>query len=212
MEILYIEAKRKNLNASLLKSEIKKLPRILNLAYIIQYKDLIKKIKKQLESNHIQVKKVQQVLGCSKINSKIPLFFIGDGKFHLINLYSQNQNVYYLNIFKEQKIKKISKKEIEKIKINKKVCLMKFLNAKKIGLLVTTKPGQENLDCAINFKKILSKGDKISYIFVSNNIDINQFQNFDIDFWVNFSCPGLKQDSKEIINYSEAQKILNHHK
>ena len=208
MEILHIEARYKNLKVDILKSEIKKLPRILNLVYIIQYKDAISKIKKQLESNQIQVKKVQQVLGCSKINSKIPLFFIGDGKFHLINLYSQNPNIYYLNILKEKKIKKISKKEIEKIKINKKICLIKFLNAKKIGLLVTTKPGQENLDCAINFKKILIKRGKIPYIFISNNIDINQFQNFNIDFWVNFSCPGLKQDSKEIINYLEAQEIL----
>jgi len=208
MEILYIEAKRKNLKTNILKSEIRKLPKILNLGYIIQYKDLAKEIKKQLELNKIHIEKFQQVLGCSRIDPKIPLFFIGDGKFHLINLYSQNSNIYYLNILKDQKIKKISKKEIEKIRINKKVCLIKFLNAKKIGLLITTKPGQENLNSAINFKKILSKKNKIPYIFISNNIDINQFQNFEIDIWVNFSCPGLKQDSKEIINYTETKRIL----
>lgn len=96
MKVLYIESKLKNLNLDLSKSEIAKLPKKLFLAYTIQYKDIIQLIKKTLESNKVKVTQIQQVLGCSKINTKDPVLLIGAGRFHAINLYTQAPNVYIL--------------------------------------------------------------------------------------------------------------------
>ena len=64
--ILYIPAIQKNLNIKLSKSEIKKLPKELFLAYSIQYRELAEYIKKQLEKEKIKVQSFKQVLSFKK--------------------------------------------------------------------------------------------------------------------------------------------------
>ncbi len=66
---------------------------------------------------------------------------------------------------------------------------MKFLNAEKVGILISTKPGQENLKRAIELKKRLK--DKKFYLFLCNEIDARQFENFDIQAWINTGCPRM---------------------
>jgi len=200
---LYIPAIQKNLKLALSKAEIKKLPKKLFLAYSIQYQDLAKQIKTQLEKNKIQIQKFQQVLGCSKVNTKLPILLISTGEFHAQNLYLQTPILYKLE---NKKIIRIPQAEINKLKAKKRTALIKFLKAERIGILVTTKPGQENLKQAEALKQKLIKKGKQAYIFISNNIDINQFENFNIDSWVNTACSGLAMDNTEIINIDELPK------
>jgi diphthamide biosynthesis enzyme Dph1/Dph2-like protein len=205
VKVLYIESKLKNLeDFRLSKEEIAKLPKTLFLAYSIQYKSLAIIIKKQLEEIKIKVTNTQQVLGCSKVNTKDPILLIGAGRFHALNLYLQNSEVYILD---NNKITKISENEINSLKSKRRSALLKFLSAESIGILVSSKPGQENLDLAIKLKQKLIKKGKNAFIFISNNIDINQFENFQIDSWVNTSCSGLTHDNPNIINYSEIPKF-----
>ena len=198
--ILYIPAIQKNLNINLNKTEISKLPKKLFLAYSIQYKSLAEKIKKQLEANKIKVEGFQQVLGCSKIKTNFPVLLISTGKFHAQNLFMQTPILY---ILENDKIARISDNEINKIKAHKKTALLRFLNADRIGILVSTKPGQENLDKAAELKEKLEKQGKQAYIFISNNIDISQLENFPIDSWVNTACSGLSMDNPNIININD---------
>ncbi len=202
MKLLFIESKQKNFPDKVSIIEIKKLPKKLFLAYSIQYKDLAIKIKKQLEKEKIKVEKFQQVLGCSNIynKDKLPVLLIGSGEFHLINLYLQSPIIYKLE---NNKIMRIQDSDIKRFTAYRKSALIKFLSAKSIGILVSTKPGQENIQKATDLKKILEKKQKSVYIFISNNIDISQFENFDIGSWVNTACPGLSFDNPDIINYSE---------
>ena len=202
MKILFIESKQKNLPDKITYSKIKKLPKKLFLAYSIQYKDLATRVKEQLIKNKIKVEKFQQVLGCSNISNKnkLPVLLIGSGEFHAINLYLQSSGVY---ILENNKIRKIPDIDIKKIKAHKKAALLKFLAADNIGILVSTKPGQENLKKATSLKQKLEKKNKKAYIFLANNIDITQFENFQIDSWVNTACPGLSFDNPNIIPYSE---------
>ncbi len=203
MKTLFIPAKLKNLNINLSKKEISKLPKKLLLLYTIQYQGLAEQIKKQLEADNIIISGPEQVLGCSKINTKLPLLLISTGDFHARNLYLQSPIIYML---KNNKIIKIPKSEINKLKTQKKTALIKFLNAEKIGILVSTKPGQNNLNLALKLKEKLQKrykSQKQVFIFISDNIDINQFENFQIDSWVNTACPGIAVDKPAIINYDE---------
>jgi len=202
MKTLFIEARLKNLNVNLDKQEIAKLPKTLFLAYSVQYKNIIPLIKKQLENNKIKITKMQQVLGCSKVNTKDPILLIGQGRFHAINLYLQAPSIFVLE---NNKITKISEQEIEKVKNKRKAALLKFLHAENIGIIVSTKPGQENLAIALKIKqKLESKyNDKKFYMFLSNNIDLSQFENFNIQSWINTACPGLANDNSAIINYEE---------
>ena len=202
MKLLYIPTIQKNLNIEISKKEIKKLPKKLFLAYSIQYKDLAILYKKELEKNKVRVEKFQQVLGCSKISNPkhLPILLISTGKFHAQNLYLQTPILY---ILKNNKIVKISQSEVNKLKAYKKTALIKFLGADRIGILVTTKPGQENLNKASVLKKKLEKQGKEPYIFISNNIDISQFENFNIQSWVNTACSGLSMDNPNIINIQD---------
>jgi len=205
MKILYIQAKQNNLSIKLNKSEISKLPKSkgLFLAYSIQYKGLAESIKKQLKANHIKIIKFQQVLGCSKVNTQLPILLIGSGRFHAQNLMLQSHNGLY--ILENNKIIKISDKEIQELKAKRKTALIKYLKADKIGILVSTKPGQENLNQAIKLKEKIEKqnNQKKVFIFMSNNIDASQFENFNIDVWINTACAGLSMDNASIINVSE---------
>jgi len=201
MKILYIESKLKDSeDFNLPALEIAKLPKTLFLAYSIQYKSLAQKIKTQLEKNKIKIDSFVQVLGCSKINTKYPVLLIGAGRFHALNLYLQSSEVY---ILENNKIAKISKEEIQKLENKRRAALLKFLSAESIGILVSSKPGQENMNVAIKLKEKLTSEGKKAYIFISNNIDIAQFENFQIDSWVNTSCPGLSYDNSNILNYSQ---------
>lgn len=202
LKILYIEAKS-NLNFQLPIKEIKKLPKELILLYSIQYKTLAKSIKKQLELNKIYVSKFQQVLGCSKIKTSSPVLLVSTGKFHAQNIYLQAPIIY---ILENRKITQISQEEINKLKIQRKTALMKFLNAGNIGILVSTKPGQNNLKKAIELKNKLKNKRKQAYIFLSNNINTNEFENFPVDSWINTACEGLVYDNHNIVNMNEILK------
>lgn len=202
-QILYIESKQ-NLDQDfkIPPSQLKKLPKNILLLYSIQYRPLAQAIKTQLTSNKININGFQQVLGCSKISNpkNLPILLISTGKFHAQNLYLQSQEIYLLY---NNKITRISNKEINKLKTKRKTALMKFLNAETIGILVSTKLGQENLAKTIKLKKALIKENKQPYIFLANNISTDQFENFQIDAWVNTACPGLAYNNPNIINMGE---------
>jgi 2-(3-amino-3-carboxypropyl)histidine synthase len=202
-KVLYIEAKKRNLYVELNKEEIQKLPKAIFLAYTIQYQDIAESIRKQLASNGISVKKFQQVLGCSKIFADLPILFIGSSKFHATNLFLQSDNLF---ILENNQIFKISENEINILKAKRKSAFINFLNSNKLGILVTTKFGQENLKEAIKIRGLLNKKSKKAYVFISDLIDVNQFENFDIGSWINTACPGLALDNSKIINLSELPK------
>jgi len=205
MKVLYIESKLKNKNFSLTEKEIDKLPKEIYLFYTIQYKGIAESIKKILEKK-ITLLGFQQVLGCTILGYKkdSAVLLISSGRFHALNLFSQFNKIF---VFENNKIIKIPNEEIKKFRLKRKAALIKFLRAKKIGILVSTKIGQSNLNLALSLKQKLEKSGKECYIFLSNKIDINQFENFDIESWVNTACSGLILDSPAIINYYEILKI-----
>jgi len=199
MKIMFIEAKRK-LDINTDKINLNILPKKVFLAYSIQYKELAEKIKKRLGK---KVAEFRQVLGCSEIKSSHPILLVGSGKFHAINLALQDNIVY---ILEGNKVNKLDKQEIEKIKARRKAALSKFLSADKIGILVSVKPGQENLKKALNLKKKLKKKGKETAIFLADNIDLAELENYNIESWLNTSCPALSLDAR-VINMHELGQI-----
>jgi len=51
------------------------------------------------------------------------------------------------------------------------------------------------------------KNKKQAFLFVSDNIDVSQFENFDIDSWVNTACKGISVDKTSVINRDELPKL-----
>jgi diphthamide biosynthesis enzyme Dph1/Dph2-like protein len=210
MKVLFIETKKKLGEIPSL-SSLTRLPRELFLAYSIQYKSLAEVIKRQLESKGHKIAGFQQVLGCSKLklNKKIDILLIGTGRFHALNLALQNTGRVF--VFDEGNISEIKQEEIELLKKQKRIQLNKFVLANKLGILISTKPGQENLAKSEQLKEIIRKKypEKNVYFFISNNINVNEFENFYIDFWINSACAGLINDSPKIANIDDILEFLS---
>jgi len=199
MRVMFIEAKRKS-DLNIDKINLKILPDKIFLAYSVQYKNLAEKLKKKLGT---RITGFKQILGCSKLKTKHPILLIGSGKFHAIQLALQNNTVY---ILEGDNINKLATKEVEKIKLKRKASISKFLAAEKIGILVSTKPGQENLKSALKLRKKLEKKEKEVVIFLADNINLEELENYNIDSWINTACPALTFDSR-VINISTVHKV-----
>jgi len=196
MKILFIPAKSKaKVNSRRILELSKNLPKKIAIVYSIQFKDIALEVKEILsKTNNIIL--FAQILGCSKpkINAEA-ILLIGSGKFHAVSLaYETNLPVFVLQ---KDSLEQISKSDLEIIEKKNKSAYLRYLNADKIGILVSAKPGQNQLKKAMDFKK---KTDKKSYLFLCNNINSNEFQNFQIDSWVNTACPRLDMDSSAIID------------
>ncbi len=208
MKVLFIESKKKLKKDEVLNVENikKKLSKEVHILYTIQYKNIAEKIKKQLGNRVIAF---NQIIGCSKVNPKGTLLLIGSGRFHALNLaLTTNKEIY---VYESGKIKKITEQEIKKLRRREKGKLSRFLSSGKIGLLISIKPGQNNLDKAKKFKKKLENRfpEKSFYVFLVDTINIQELENFSVDFWINFACPGLQFDSEKLMNYEKIVSFLN---
>lgn len=166
------------------------------LCYSNQFIELAKKLEKKIGKEIIFK---TQVLGCSipKFPKEVEaILIIGQGKFHSVSLAYESKLPTY--ILENESIAKIKEEDILKLEKKERGMYLKFLNSDKIGILVSTKPGQQQLKKAIEFKKNLK--DKKSYLFISNDLDISEFENFGINCWINTACPRMDLTQSSIIN------------
>jgi len=199
MRIMFIEARRK-FNLDVDKINLKILPDKIFLAYSVQYKNLAEKLKKKIGT---RISGFKQILGCSKLKTKHSILLIGSGKFHAIQLALQGNEVY---ILEGDNINKLGKKEMEKIKFKRKAAISRFLAAEKIRIFVSTKPGQENLKSDLKLRKKLEKKEKEVVIFLADNINLEELENYNIDSWINTACPALTLDSR-IVSIHELKTL-----
>jgi diphthamide biosynthesis enzyme Dph1/Dph2-like protein len=203
MKTLFIPAK---INSEVNENKIKalKLPKNIAIAYSIQYKDIATKIKEILSGKY-KITEMIQTLGCSKpklSKDTQAILLIGSGRFHAISLALESGLPIY--ILESNELTRISKEETDSLKKKKLASYMNFLNSEKVGILVSIKPGQEKLKKALALKSKLKN--KKCYLFLSNETDIGQFENFnDINSWVNTACPRLDFDSS-VINIDDLEK------
>ena len=178
----------------------KKLPKNISIAYSIQFKDIAHNVRKVLSDKH-KITSIVQVLGCSNprfTKETQAVLLIGSGKFHAISLaFESKLPVYILN---SDGLEKVADEDIKKLEIKHKAALLKFHNAEKVGILISTKPGQQKFLSALKLKE--KYRDKKFYLFINNDINIKEFENFRIDTWVNTACPRLDYDYP-IINIIE---------
>ena len=180
-----------------------KLPKEIAIFYSIQYKTQANQIKKILSKNHI-ITKFSQTLGCSthKIsqNTKV-ILLISNGRFHAISLAIQSKIPVY--IYNLSKLEQISNKEIKDYQNKKKGAYLNYLNSGKIGILISTKPTQQNFNQAIK----INITNKNQYYFLANNINIQEFENFpQIKSWINTACPRMDMNSSKIINIKDVEQ------
>ena len=216
MKTLFIETRRKSKDSEINLSILDKLPgKTISLAATIQYIDLIPKIKSYLESLSKKVIIKQgahhkaHILGCNSTaldKTSDTLLIITDGKFHAINNAIQLQKPIF--VFNTKTLDKITQAEIDTHNAKTLTKQKKFLSAKFVGLLVSTKHGQHHKQIYKIKEKIQALNKKV-YIFESNSINTAEFENFpQIQIWINTACFGLARDDIQIINLQDVTQFL----
>ncbi|MBI2044479.1 diphthamide synthesis protein [Candidatus Pacearchaeota archaeon] len=196
---------RRKISGSKISAISKSLPKNLAVAYSVQFQEIAGQIKEKLSESHI-ITYFTQVLGCSKPNfpkNTEAILLVGSGKFHAIGLAFETKIPVY--ILTENKMERITEEETKKLEERHKVHLLKFLHSEKIGVIISNKPGQERLRRALEVSK---KTEKKTYFFLSNNVELKEFENFGLDCWINTACPRMDFD-RSLINLTE---IENHFK
>ncbi len=137
------------------------------------------------------------ILGCSEYEPVGELnLFIGSGKFHPLALKGKT---YFLNLEKNR-FEDLSG-EIMKEEMKKAAKVSKFKNAKKVGILVSTKPGQFYK----NYKQLedkFRKQGKKTRILIFDMITNEKLMGLDYDVYVNTACPRILDNpfDKPVVN------------
>lgn len=182
-------------------SELNKLKGSFAICYSNQFVDVANEIFQRIK-NRISIK--LQILGCSspKFPSKTDfILFVGEGEFHSVSLAYESKLPTYNLI--GNKLEKVDSKKVLKMEKKERGNYLKYLNSRKIGVLVSLKPGQERFKRALEFKK---KSDKKCYLFLGNNLNPFEFENYGIDCWVNSACPRMDLEGISLININKLEK------
>ncbi len=235
MKVLFLDApydQKVVLSAEVFESLQKNNFKVVGIYASVQFVHLIEEVRRQLQEWGIEAltskpdraHKQAQILGCNidglnlseGNNSKIQAYlYIGDGKFHPLALL-YGQRTFSKDDFKPvlcfdpitKNIGVLTFEEVKKILKRYKASMMKFINSKKIGVIITLKPGQEHHRAA----RLLEKKyhNKKFYYFVDDKISFEQLENFPfIDLWINTACPRIGLDDnlsfrKGVININDA--------
>jgi len=197
---------------------IKRLPSSLVLVMPVQFLPFQETVKKQLESAGKKVILFKsrhgfypgQILGCDvfKFSGKYDAFlYIGDGKFHpTALLYENEQPVYAYNPFTD-KLEEYDHKFLEKVKQRRQGQLAKFFSSKIVGILVTTKPGQNHSPAVDVLRERLEKVGKQVFVFLADEINFSSLDNFNfVQVWINTACPRIVEDFK-CLNLSDLSLV-----
>ena len=158
-----------------------------------------------------------QVLGCDssaadKLASKVDaIIYFGGGEFHPLGIKS-NKPIFAVNPYARSAAQ--INDLIEKKRKKESGMLIAASQAKRIGILASTKPGQFNLRAAENAKKkLLAVGVQQVSILVGNEFDFDSIKDFNsFDAYITAACPRLIDDAerldKPILNLAQLPKLL----
>lgn len=208
MKTIFISAKIKNEPNydEVIKLIEKEIPeKKLSLCYSNQFIDIARKVKGLLGDRVIHR---TQVLGCSR--PKFPreveaILIVGEGKFHSVSLAYESKLPTYM--LEDGRIIKILNEDVKKMEQKERGMYLKYLNSKKVGVLITNKPGQQRLKSALDYFHNLK--DKKGYMFIANDLNTKEFENFQIDCWVNTACPRMDLTDGSILNLEKLQELEN---
>jgi 2-(3-amino-3-carboxypropyl)histidine synthase len=185
----------------------------IGLVTSIQHREAIEKAKSFLEEKGKKAVIGGQILGCwslaaKSIEDKVDAFlFIGSGSFHPLALKDCSRPVYSMNI-EMQRVEKIDISAWEK---RRWADIYRARDAKTIGILVSTKPGQkELLGVASEIKKKLEQSQRRAFVLILNEITEAKLQGIKADAFINTACPRITDEtfSRPVINATDIDNVL----
>jgi 2-(3-amino-3-carboxypropyl)histidine synthase len=210
MKVVYIPTKVKNAGIRELMKKVN-IKEKYAIVTTIQYLDEVNELKK--DGYNV----IGQVLGCNVVkvlkSEEVEAYlYIGTGFFHPLNLaHAVNKPVYILDPMTHEfsQLPEDTKDRYEK---RKKGMLLRYLSAQKIGIMVSIKSGQNQINRARVFKRKFDQKypDKNSYLFLCDSV--RSLEDFpDIDCFVNTACIRIFEDDlgKPVVNIRDVEQYNN---
>lgn len=214
MKTVFINAKS-NEEVTLPEEAVKKLKnKKTGLISNIQHLHKLTEVKKQLPNAVI----IGQILGCRAENAAAKkeqldcFLYIGTGAFHPIKVALETEKPVFVYSPATKEFKELDYEFVEKYKKQKKGSLLRFYHAKNVGILISTKIGQ-------NMNKIASPNQKMKpieyfkkrndgkkyYVFAFDTLNHKELENFPfIQCWVNTGCSRIADDENaKIVNIED---------
>jgi len=191
----------------ILKKGIKKLEKFKKIGLVtsVQFVKVMKKVQGYLKKIgkevffHKSLKYPGQILGCNVQSAKIIedrvdcFLYVGAGKFHPLGVALEvKKPVFSLDL----EMNEIYNLENEKIKwLKKKTWYDAKLNdARKVGIIISWKKGQNKIKEAKKLKKELEEKGKEVYILAFDRVTKDKIEGLKFDSIVNLACPRLDDE------------------
>ncbi len=183
---------------------VERLPRRIILFTAIQYHDQLAGWKAALEAAGKEVHTFRpkhsvvegHLLGCGIEHWDVDadcFLFVGDGLFHPKALVIRNDLPVWRYDPKTEEYGVMDDKDIALAKKKQKGALTRFYASKKIGVLVTTKYGQQRLRMALKLREKFP--DKEFTFLLFDTLDWNGLEDFPfLECFVNTMCPRIGLD------------------
>jgi 2-(3-amino-3-carboxypropyl)histidine synthase len=153
-----------------------------------------------------------QVLGCDFSSARVPcaeILFIGSGSFHPkgIALYTGKRIIAAdpftgtINVFEPEELRK-----------KRHIAIGRALDAKSVGILISTKSGQMSLNAAITLQRKAVAKSLDAYLIALDEITEDRLLGFNVDVFVNTACPRVAEDfvrfKKPVLAINEFEVVL----
>ncbi|MEM0231339.1 MAG: diphthamide synthesis protein [Candidatus Woesearchaeota archaeon] len=224
MRVIFAEARAVD-KIKIRKGEVDKLPKKVGLLTTVQLIGQVKDVRRKIEDSGRVVilgrgehsKYDGQILGCDAVPPKDveAYLYVGEGLFHPLGIALKTDKPVFILDPTTGRLSRLNSELVEKEKKRKKGALLRFLDAKSVGILVSTKPGQLRLEQAFSLKKQLKSLGKDAYVLIFDTLDPSELGNFTfIECFVNLACPRISEDAEKlgrpVVNYEDILSYLKY--
>ncbi len=183
---------------------IRKLPKRIILFTTIQFHDQLDAWRQALESAGKEVHTFRpkhaaaqgHLLGCGIERWDVDadaFLYVGDGLFHPKALVINNNLPVWCYDPKAERHFLMADEDIERAKRKQQAAMSSFLMARKVGVLVTTKYGQQRLEMALSLRE--KYPDKELYYLLFDTLDWGSLEDYPfLECFVNTMCPRIGLD------------------
>jgi 2-(3-amino-3-carboxypropyl)histidine synthase len=213
MRVLYIPVKDLTPINKLLPSLIGLLKdfKSANITSTTQFSHRVNEVSDYLLDRGFKTNQCKPVLGCEALlpNADCTIL-ISSGLFHAINIGLVTAKPVVIIDLLMGKVSMLDESLVKQYKKKQAIRVEKVLYADVIGILISKKSGQRKPVLAHKIKKTLESLGYKTILFVGDELNPNQLNDYPVDAWINTACPRLIEDNfeKPIVNWNEIKSYF----
>ena len=142
-----------------------------------------------------------QVLGCSynpllRLEKMVDCYLVVGSIFHGLGLALQTRRITYAGDPHTQRVVKLEE-SVKSLLKSRYGHIQEFRRARRIGVLLSIKPGQRRMKLAMELKKLIEEAGKVSEIVVVDDMREDYLLDLPHEAFANTACPRLSIEDQE---------------